>query len=138
MEEFEINDKTYRVSKLNAKKQFHIVRRLSPVLGTLAAALDDDIKGLEAIPSIANAISTLSDNDADYCIFNLLSVIKRKQDKGLGWGPITTTGDQIMYDDITLQVMMRLVWKSLYFNFHDFFQGLPLDLTGDFLKLKGL
>lgn len=152
--EFELEGRTYRVGKIDARAQFHIVRRLAPVLGELAGALqgritapavesDDEAKkaktakaAVEALPPIANAISRLSDSEADYVIFGLLKVVVRKQDQGLGWGPVTT-GEQLMYDDINMTTMLKLAWKALSFNMSGFFNALPSDLKEAALKVTG-
>lgn len=127
--EFELEGRTYRASTIDARKQFHIVRRLAPVLGELAPALQGTVKGdgLAAIPPLANAIANLSDDDADYVLFGLLAVVSRKQDQGLGWGPVCA-GTAIMYEDINMVTMLKLAWQAFQFNMSGFFAALPSDL----------
>lgn len=126
--EFELKEQTYSVGKIDARSQFHIVRRLAPVLGEIApAAANGKLGGMDALPPLANAIAKLSDADADYCLFGLLGVIKRKQPQGMGWGPVST-GNAIMYDDIDMAAMLQLAWKALEFNMSGFFAALPSDL----------
>jgi hypothetical protein len=126
--EFEIKGQTYKATKMDARAQFHIVRRLAPVLGELApAAASGKVQGLDALPPLANAIAKLTDADADYCLFGLLAVISRKQPQGMGWSPVCTT-NLMMYDDIDMVVMLQLAWKALEFNMSGFFAALPLDL----------
>lgn len=149
--EFELEGRTYRVGKIDARAQFHIVRRLAPILGELAGALkgrtagpevskdDPEFKtkaAMEVMPPIAGALAKLSDADADYVIFGLLKVVLRKQDQGLGWGPVST-GEQLMYDDITMPTMLKLAWKALSFNMSGFFNALPSDLKEAALKASG-
>lgn len=133
--EFELEGRTYRVNKIDARTQFHIVRRLAPVLGEIAPALQGK-GGLEALPPLANAVAKLTDSDADYIIFGLLKAVVRKQDQGLGWGPVTT-GEQLMYDDITMPLMLKLAWQSFSFNMSGFFAALPSDLKEEAQKQKG-
>jgi hypothetical protein len=126
--EFELAGQSYRAGKIDARAQFHIVRRLAPVLGELApAAAGGKMGGLDAIPPLANAIAKLSDADADYCLFGLLAVVTRKQPQGTGWGPVTA-GNALMYDDIDMVGMLQLAWKALEFNMSGFFAALPSDL----------
>ena len=126
--EFELAGQSYRAGKIDARAQFHIVRRLAPVLGELAPSLAAGSKqGMEALPALANAIAKLSDTDADYCLFGLIGVISRKQPQGMGWGPVST-GTTLMYEDVTMPVMLQLAWKSLQFNMSGFFAALPSDL----------
>lgn len=126
--EFEVEGRTYRANKIDARSQFHIVRRLAPVLGEIAPAIQAGGKsgGLEALPALTNAIAKLSDTDADYCIFGLLKAVTRKQDQGLGWTPVSTE-NLIMYDDITMPIMLQLAWKAFSFNMSGFFAALPSD-----------
>lgn len=134
--ELELDGHTYRVSKLDARAQFHIVRRLAPVLGELAPALQGGKGGLDALPPIATAVAKLSDADADYCIFGLLKVVSRKQPNGLGWGPVSTE-NLLMYDDIGMTQMLKLAWEALTFNMSGFFAALPSDLKEAAQKAKG-
>ena len=134
--ELELDGHTYRVGKLDARAQFHIVRRLAPVLGELAPALQGGKGGLDALPLIATAVAKLSDADADYCIFGLLKVVSRKQPNGLGWGPVATE-NLLMYDDIGMTQMLKLAWEALTFNMSGFFAALPSDLKEAAQKAKG-
>lgn len=133
--EFELEGRTYRANKIDARTQFHIVRRLAPVLGEIAPALQGK-GGLDALPPLANAVAKLTDSDADYVIFGLLKAVVRKQDQGLGWGPVAT-GEQLMYDDITMPLMLKLAWQSFSFNMSGFFADLPSDLKEAAQKQKG-
>lgn len=133
--EFELEGRTYRANKIDARTQFHIVRRLAPVLGEIAPAMQGK-GGLDALPPLANAVAKLTDSDADYIIFGLLKAVVRKQDHGLGWGPVAT-GEQLMYDDITMPLMLKLAWQSFSFNMSGFFAALPSDLKEAPQKQKG-
>jgi hypothetical protein len=133
--EFEQNGATYKVGKLDARAQFHIVRRLAPVFGELVPALQDGKEGFDAIPAMARAIAGLSDSDADYCIFGLLAVISRKQEQGLGWTPVAT-GNSLMYAEVDMVGMLQLAWQSLQHNMAGFFAALPSDLAEAVQKVK--
>jgi hypothetical protein len=134
--EFELDSHTYRANKIDARSQFHIVRRLAPVIGELIPALQGGKGGTDALPPLANAIAKLSDADADYCLFGLLKAISRKQPQGTGWGPVTT-GEQLMYDDITMPQMLQLAWKAFAHNMSGFFAALPSDLQEVAQRAKG-
>jgi hypothetical protein len=127
MKEFEINGVQYSASKIGAREQFHIVRRLAPVLGEIIPAVQsgDTANGL---PKAATAISGLSDSDADYVLFGLLQSVKRKQAQGLGWSPVST-GNQLMFEDIDMGVMLRLAWEALLYNVGGFFPVAPSALS---------
>lgn len=115
---FEVNGFNYTAGKLNAKQQFHIVRRLSPVLSGLVGLKDAN----DAVGAIANAISSLSDADADFVLFGLLSCVERQDPSG-GWAKITA-GELLMYQDIDLIAMMKIATESFKVNFGNFFSGL--------------
>lgn len=130
MMDYNLNGIDYKIKKLNARSQFHIVRRLAPVLGGLAPSpsdSDSDNKDMAQFASLAKAISGLSDEDSDYCLFGLLNAVSRKEDKGLGYSPIVN-GYNFMYQDIDFKSMLLLAWEVLSFNLSDFFADLPSDL----------
>ena len=62
----------YRIATLDARKQFHIVRRMLPVISGIAA-------GGEALDKIAECVGKLSDEDADYVLFGLLSAVSAQR-----------------------------------------------------------
>lgn len=124
--EYTIHEQTYRVGTINARTQFHIVRRLAPLFGELAPVLHKGADQLAALPALTAGFAKLSDEDMDYCLFGLLAVVSRKQPHGLGWGPVCT-GTVLAYDDITMSVMLQLAWVSLRENLSGFFAELPSD-----------
>lgn len=126
-----INGHTYRIGKIDARSQFHIVRRLAPIFGELAPALrGGSSDALASLPAITAAFAKLSDEDMDYCLFGLLRVVVRQQPNGLGWGPVCAAGNVLAYDDITMPVMLQIAWASLSENMSGFFAALPSDLRG--------
>lgn len=120
--EFELKGVGYRVQKLDARRQFHIMRRLSPMLAELAAAVQADA-GLEnALAPLANALASLTDADADYCLFGLLQSVQRKQNGT--WSKVAVENN-LMFADLEMQAMLQIAFKAFQFNFADFFQSLP-------------
>ncbi len=111
--DIELNGHSYKCGTIDARKQFHIVRRLAPVMGNVA-------KGGEAIEAISAAVSQLSDDDADYVIFGLLACVTRKQDSGLGWAKVSN-GNALMFSDIGMADMLRLAFSAFEENMQDFF-----------------
>lgn len=129
--EFEVKGNTYQVSQLDAITQFHVVRRLAPVLGKMTSLFEGEKAGqsensLGALEPLSLAISEMSDEDANYCIFTLLKRVKRKQAQGLGWAPVSSSSRQLMFEDIDMSTMLQIVAKAIQFNFMDFFQESPL------------
>jgi hypothetical protein len=135
--EHEVEGRIYKISTINAVQQFHITRRLAPVIGKFSALRGnprdlskDPEKILQAIGIVADALARLSDFDADYCLFGLLKSVTRKQSNGLGWAPITTESS-LMFDDITMPTMLKLAWFSMQLNFASFLDALPSALPED-------
>lgn len=156
--DFVVNGITYQASKLDAIKQFHILRRLAPVISGLAplaslssgsqpggatieqvkAQISNDPATTErAISGLCNALSSLKDDDANTVLFGLLGCITRQEQHGLGWAPITN-GQLLMYQDIDLLAMMQLAWGAVKVNFSNFLNGIISASSADALKQNGL
>ena len=126
--DIELGGQTYRAGTIDARTQFHIVRRLAPVLSELVPVVQGDKSdGLSALPALAGALSKITDADADYCLFGLLKVAMRKQSVG-GWGPVCT-GTTLLYDDITMPLMLQLAWAVFQQNLASFFAAFPSALS---------
>jgi len=149
-------DQEYKFNKIDALSQFHIVRRLAPVVGELFAAIAnsgitgagkkaedfkfDDIDFNAVSKNIAPvmlALSKLPDEDMNYCLFGLLKGVQRKQ-LGGGYANIMAPNskDLIMFEDIkeNLQLMLTLAGKSIAVNLGGFMQALPSALKEGALK----
>lgn len=130
--DFELDGKDYRCETINALDQFHIVRKLSPVLGGVAKTIVAGAQGGTVIgffdntQSVAIALAGMSKADADFVLFSLLGSVKRKMtdgNRGIGWTPIVT-GQAILFIDITLMQILEIAYKALMFNCGSFFQDL--------------
>ncbi len=150
-----IGQEYYRVGKLNAFKQLHIVRRLSPCLGKLAGLanmagshikLKKDAEGKVVdfegdiaviLTPLTEAISALKDEDTEYILNACLEVTERKQ-AGNNWVPVRVN-KTTMFSDISLPVMLQIAYYVIRENLTDFFSALPPmpDIQG-FMKSKGL
>lgn len=134
---FEVSGKNYSADKLDAMRQFHIVRRLAPVVAGLlpaGVALKDMVSFLEkdvssVLPSMADALARLKDEDAEFVLYGLLSVVKQEQANGLGWAPVAK-GNSLMFQDITMPNLMKIAFKAGQHNFQDFLSALPQASTG--------
>lgn len=129
--EIEIEGNLYRVGRLNAFKQFHVVRRLAPALFALGEVgsnpknLQDDISALAAMGPVAEAVSKLSDADSEYVLNTCLLVCKRQAEGGV-WAPVKVQGAvNLQFDDIKLPTMMRLVFETIKENLGNFFPVPP-------------
>ena len=131
--EFEVDGKTYVAGKLNAMKQFHIMRKLLPIISEIKITLSDfDGNSIEdllkedvsKLAPLTDCIAKLSDEDAEYCIFGILDQVKVKMDKGLGYSPICH--NNVLADsNMSMTSMMMIVLNALSHNFSDFLEHLP-------------
>lgn len=135
MIEFEINGVQYRAQAMDARRQFHVARRLSSVLSPSADAIngvkDSDSKGafIAAVNSFVDAVSKLPDDQLDYVIDACLDTVSRKD--GTQWSPIRR-GGAMMYD-LDLYTQGAIVWHVVKGALDGFFGSLP-ETVRDTLK----
>ena len=131
MQEFTVDKTVYRAGKLDAFKQLHILRRLTPCLGHLAgissAEVDllknDKADASQIVTPITNAIGALKDEDVEYILNSCLEVTERKQAGGK-WAPFRVN-NTTMFDGLTLPVLLQIAYHVIRENLTDFFAGLP-------------
>lgn len=128
MLEFEINGVQYRAQTMDARRQFHVARRLSAVLSPSADALgkvapDADSKTniVAAINGFFDALSSLPDDQLDYVIDACLDTVSRKD--GTQWSPIRR-GGAMMYD-LDLYTQGAIVYHVVRGALDGFFASLP-------------
>ncbi len=134
MSEITIAKNVYRVGKMNALQQFHVARRLAPVLATMGLSLRQLADGskmsiedfLPVLGPVTEILAHMTDEDANYVIFSALSVSERKQ--GDKFAPVVN-GVNLMFQDLDLPAMMRLVVEVLKENLGGFLTGLNDDAT---------
>jgi hypothetical protein len=126
-----IANQTYRIGKLNALTQFHVVRRLGPVLATMGVSMGMLKQGaslttegfMDLLGPITGVLAQMSNEDTDYIIFTCLSAVTRQQGD-TGYAPVSTAG-RLMFEDIDLPAMLRLVVEVLKVNLGNFLMELP-------------
>lgn len=134
--EITIKDQQYRIAKLSVFEQLKVSRKLLPVLAGMVADFrhvqtkmsEKDTEGaLETIlPKIADAVSSLSDDDVDAILFPCLKVVSRQHLKG--WVPVCQQGN-MAFDDIDLFVMLQLVARVVADSLGNFLPVLPTSET---------
>ena len=136
MKEFEINGKNYRIEKLDAFKQFHVSRRIAPILPTLIpvftkvmrdGGIGSDLLGLvEVIKPFADGIAEMPDDAAEYVLRTCLSTSQRLN--GKTWAPVwSASANACMFDDMDLGEMIQIVIKVVEDSLGSFISGF---LTG--------
>lgn len=142
MSKFSCGKFNYQAGVINARSQFHIVRRMTPFLNGLVPLLSglktlDEVKAmdpataLKSMPAFTEILAKMDDETADYVIFGLLSVVTREQPEGLGWAQVSN-GKSLMFMDISMPEMLTLAGRALAANLGDFFVVLnsALSLVG--------
>lgn len=136
--DFEFGGKKFKLSKINAFKQFHIVRRIGPILSDLVPVLSganalknpDKLSEEEKLTAIAKfatpimqGLSKLSDADAETVLFGLLEAVEMQQAAG-NWAKVAS-GSMLMIQDLELPVMLQLAGRAFMHNLSGFFSALP-------------
>lgn len=146
MTELEIGGNAYRINSMPAMTQFHVMRKLGPVLPGIvpvlaqaAAALpradgQEDggasamttVDGVAAIAMAArpllDGLAAMADADAEYVINHCLSAVMRRDSGGKSWNAVSRDG-VTMFDDIDLMASMQIVWAVLRENYTGFFRA---------------
>ncbi len=140
--DFEIGGRKFKLNKIDAFKQFHIVRRVGPILADLLPALKDAKKfaTAEAVESLSEekkfemvgefaapvmtGLSKLSETDANAVLMGLLASIEVQQPPLMNWAKIVQ-GDMVMIQDLELPVLIQLAGRAFMFNLSSFFGALP-------------
>jgi hypothetical protein len=148
--DFQLDGRSYKLNKVDAFKQFHLVRRMGPLLSELfpamkKAALVTSKKELtesekyDQLADIAGPLlsgfSKLTDKDADFILMGLLSAVEVQQE-GAGWARVATDVG-LMFNNLDLPTMLQLAGRALMYNVGNFSRALPLALEGAKLKQKG-
>lgn len=136
----EQGDVTYRIGALTPMQQFHIFRRLAPLIAGVQESISAAVQAPSALPEdateaarkeefggrvmtvIATTLGTLPDGDVEYIINTCLGVVSRKQ--GERFAPVQT-GGRLMFADIDMSLMLRLTSTTIQENLGGFFaQGI--------------
>ncbi|WP_110993115.1 phage tail assembly chaperone [Pseudomonas sichuanensis] len=139
MSEFQLGDNTYRISKLSVFNQWHLSRKVAPIIPTLipvfvklqqasgVSPLSGDLAGMaELITPFADGIANMDNESSEFILSTCLSVVQRKQ--GDAWVPIwSNKGAVCMFDDIDLGSMIQLCFRVIKESLGPFFSGM---LTG--------
>lgn len=146
--EFTVSGHTYRAGKLDAKRQFHVTRRLAPLLSefltpdvikalrkadkNIDAAIETLPESLlgEILTKVAEKIGDLKDEPLDYVLNNCLAAVERQQAGG-GWAQVMARGDRLMFEDLEMKDMLTITWEVLRHNLSGFFGGLPRSSPGE-------
>lgn len=137
MQDFEIGGRKFKVGKINAFKQFHIVRRIAPILAELLPAMREIQKiqkgdktesqkfeeAAQILGPLLMGFSKLNDEDSEKVLFGLLSAAEMQQAGG-SWARVCTES-MLMIQDLELPQLMQIAGRAFMFNLSGFFTVLP-------------
>lgn len=131
MKEVIVGQHAYMIDRLDAMQQFHVARRLVPVLAAFSKVGNNfrEVQegsstsgiSMSALLPIAEALQSMTDVDAEYIIKSCLSVVKRS-DSG-SWQYVCIQG-KFVYHDFSMPDMVKLTSEVIMENMGDFFSGL--------------
>lgn len=134
MSEFHVAGHIYQTAKIPAMTQFHIARKLAPVLRSFEGVLKsiggekngDEADIFTTIDPFLTAIHDLSDDDSEYVINTCLGFVSRKIDGGTGWAPVMGRGSgQVMFEDIGMMEMLTITYTVIMDQIGSFTVDLP-------------
>jgi len=118
-----INEKTYRIDKLDVFAQANLLSLISPFVSALAPVITSGMDGASAVMAVsspmAQTLAQMTDNERNDIFNRALSCVWRKNDKG-DYVSVMVSG-VLAFDDIDLVTMLKLVGESLKENFATFF-----------------
>jgi hypothetical protein len=133
---FSFNSKDFKLNKINALKQYHIARRISPILGEVMPVFSKIAKAnTENLPEdqkleqmillaepLLKGFAKMSEADSEKLLHDLLMSVEMKQSSG-NWAKLSN-GDSLMFSDLDLKTMLVAAGKAFMFNLSDFFGAL--------------
>lgn len=148
--DFEENGYKFKLNKIDTFKQFHIVRRIGPILGDImpvVAKLRSKFKDMEEeqdegkkfeqiallIHPIMQGLSKLSDQDADFVLLGLLSAIEMQQININGsslWMKVSNDSG-LQFQSLELPTLLQIAGRSFAYNLRSFFSLLPQTSHGE-------
>lgn len=124
--EIEIEGSVYAVDKLNAIQQWHVFRRLIPLLSAFSgmANVNRDAVRTSMLSQLAPAfgqLTAMTDEDTNYILNTCLPAVKRKDLVTGGWQRVMVKPGLIQFDDIEMTTMLRLTTMVIVENLSSFF-----------------
>lgn len=139
----------YSFGKIDAIQQFHIVRKVAPIVGDLLAVISNSgviksgqkLEGMKLddidfdalakdLGPLLTTLAKLPEEDVNFVLFSLLKSVQRKATSAGGYSPIMTSQNHFMFEDIKndLQLMMSIVGHAFVHNLSGFISALPSGL----------
>lgn len=126
--DFEIDGIKYRTGKMDAFDQFHVARKLAPVIGSIGNISALASGDASAIIPLTGAISSLPEEDCNIILQKCLSVVSRGTESpaGTSWAPVwSTSAKRLMFDDIDMIAMVQIAGRVIQDALGNFTRALP-------------
>lgn len=136
--DFEIGAMKFKLNKIDTFKQFHIARRVGPILGDmlpivgpiLKTAGNKDLSESQKFDEMAklakplmDGFAKLSEEDSNKILLGLLSAVEIQQATG-NWAKVATE-NQILFQDLELPTLLMIAGRAFAYNLSGFFAGVP-------------
>lgn len=122
---------TYGVSTLDTFTQWHLARKMGPLLipilpmvmrlyaaGQKKMVFGDLMKEIATyLPDALSILASMPQEDADFVLLTCLGALHRKEKTG--WAKVRSAG-ALMYSDIKLPAMLQLTYEVIKANLGDF------------------
>lgn len=139
---FEHGGHKYMSLKMNCFQQFHVIRKLGPLLARIGpsfmnapAMVSDGVDPgptnvlaemlkMEAFGPMMEALSAMSEDDCNYVLEHCLGVTRRLQEPGGVWVTVfNMQAHRLQFEDIDLMAMMQITVRVLGDNLSNFSLG---------------
>lgn len=129
--QFTFHGVTYLVGNINGVEQFHLFRRLAPMVATMGVQMFQLLSGKQAAQEMSKTdwmllaaplvgeMAKMPQEDVDYIIQNSLKVVRRRE--GDAWAPLLNVQGQLMFQNLGMVAMLRIILEVLRHNLDDFF-----------------
>jgi hypothetical protein len=141
---YTINGKEITVLRMIVKEQFHVFRRVTPLLVPIYESLraghintsDKAMMTVDVMMAMSSKLAELSDDQLDEVMDRCLSTVQIKGPDGNFYNlTVPTTGQdgrvkgQLAYQDLDLPTLLQIVWAVLLENFRPFFLSMVVNLS---------
>lgn len=136
--EAEIKGRKFKIGKTEVMKQFHVARRISPILTDALPAMKkmkelqenggfdelDENRKLDAIAGVitpfVHGMAKLGDADAELVLFSLLGCCEVYQTEFKTWARVANE-KMLMMQDLDLPTLLQVAGRSFMHNLAGFF-----------------
>ncbi len=118
--DFKVGEYNYRSGRLTAFQQFHVARKLGPILAKLGPSSGrEGLSMIDLLEPAVDALAEMPEADCDYVLRRCLSVVQRQV--GTAWQSVwNDSAKRLMFEDIDLAAMIQISMQVLGDNLGNF------------------